>query len=64
MLKPWEKTTCESGVYVATAPEAAALNGVFFDEQKQLVALNDYYDPAIGEQLWQLSEALTGLAGR
>ncbi len=63
VLKPWEKTTCESGVYVATAP-AAAGNGVFFDEQKRLVALNDQYDPAIGEKLWQLSEALTGLASR
>ena len=63
VLKPWEKTTCESGVYVATAPEAAA-NGAFFDDQKRLVALNDKYNPAIGEQLWQLSEALTGLASR
>ena len=63
-LKPWEKTTCASGVYVATAPKAAAANGVFFDEQKRLVALNDQYDPALGEQLWQLSEALTGLGRR
>ncbi len=64
VMKPWEKTTCASGVYVATAPEAAAANGVFFDDQMRRVALNDRYDPAISDRLWQLSEALTSLGRR
>ena len=60
LLKPWEKTTCDSGVYLATSPEVAQANGVFFDDKKRVVPLNPKYDPALGEKLWALSESLTG----
>lgn len=58
LLTPWEKTTCDVGVYLATAPEVEGANGVFFDEKKQPVPLTDKYDPALGERLWRLSEEL------
>lgn len=61
LMKPWEKTTCDSGVYLATAPEVEHANGVFFDDKMQVVPLNGKYDPAVGEKLWHLSEALTGM---
>lgn len=61
LLTPWEKTTCDVGVYLATAPEVERANGVFFDEKKQPVLLTDKYDPALGERLWHLSEELTGM---
>jgi NAD(P)-dependent dehydrogenase (short-subunit alcohol dehydrogenase family) len=61
LLKPWEKDTCDVGVYLATAPEAAQANGVFFDDKMQVVPLNNRYDPLLGEKLWHLSEDLTGL---
>ncbi len=64
LLKPWEKTTCDVGTYLATAAEVAHANGVFFDENKQPVPLQQKYDPAVGERLWRLSEELTGLTGR
>lgn len=62
LLKPWEKTTCDIGVYLATDPATEAANGVFFDDKRQLIPLPNY-DPAVGEKLWQRSAELTGLAG-
>lgn len=52
LTKPWEKTTCDIGVYLATNPAVASANGAFFDDKRQVVPLRDKYDPALGEQLW------------
>ena len=62
LMKPWEKTECKIGVYLATAKAAEAATGVLFDDQKQIVPLNAKYDPVVGEQLWRMSEHLTGLS--
>lgn len=62
LMKPWEKTECEIGVYLATAQAAEAATGVFFDDQKQIVPLNAKYDPVVGERLWRMSEHLTSLS--
>ena len=61
LMKPWEKDTCDVGVYLAAAQEVEQASGVFFDDNKQLVPLNSKYDPALGEKLWRLSEELTGM---
>lgn len=49
-------------IWLATAQEVEQANGVFFDDRKQLVPLNNKYDPALGEKLWHLSEGLTAKA--
>jgi NAD(P)-dependent dehydrogenase (short-subunit alcohol dehydrogenase family) len=64
LLKPWEKNTCVGGVYLATAPELAHANGVFFDDKNRIIPINQQYDPALSEQLWQLSERLTDRPAR
>ena len=60
LMQPWARNSCAIGVYLATAPEVAQATGVFFDDQQQLIPLHTQYDPAMGDQLWQLTEALTG----
>jgi hypothetical protein len=52
------------GVYLATAPELAHANGVFFDDKNRIIPINQQYDPALSEQLWQLSERLTDRPAR
>jgi NAD(P)-dependent dehydrogenase (short-subunit alcohol dehydrogenase family) len=54
----------EAIYYLAAAPEMAAVSGRFFnltiDEKPAVHAL----DRALGKQVWQLSEELTGLEGK
>lgn len=61
LMQPWAKPTCDIGVYLATAPAVATETGVFFDDKKNLVPVQTQFDPVIGDKLWQMTEALTGL---
>jgi NAD(P)-dependent dehydrogenase (short-subunit alcohol dehydrogenase family) len=52
----------ETGIYLATAPEAAAENGQFFIDRKVRGTSRQGRDDALAAALWKRSEELTGIA--
>jgi hypothetical protein len=56
------KADCPTGVYLAAAREVEKTSGAFFDHLMRIVPINEKYDPAMGRELWSLSEELTGIS--
>jgi NAD(P)-dependent dehydrogenase (short-subunit alcohol dehydrogenase family) len=52
------KAGCESGVYAACSAALQNANGVFIDDKGETLSLPEKYDPAVGEQLWAMSETI------
>ncbi|MDO7845872.1 SDR family oxidoreductase [Hymenobacter sp. M29] len=52
----------ETSIFLASAPEAAAVSGGFFDKKKAVAVKSSFNTEANARQLWQLSEQLTGVA--
>ena len=50
----------ETSIYLASAPEAAASSGGFFDKKKAVPVKHAFNTPEHARQLWELSEQLTG----
>ncbi len=57
IFKPFEKKECEIGIYLALKDNLE--NGVFYDDKKKILPLNNKYDPLLGTKLWAVSEELT-----
>lgn len=51
-----------TSLYLATSPDVADVTGQYFIKQKAAASSKASYDEATAKQLWQTSEALTGLA--
>ncbi|MFN8487446.1 MAG: SDR family oxidoreductase [Caldilineaceae bacterium] len=51
-----------TSVYLASSPEVANVSGKYFVKQKVATSSRASYDEAAAQRLWQVSEALTGLA--
>jgi len=51
----------ETLVYAASAPEIAAMNGIYFDKNRPRAPSEAAQDGAAGKLLWQASEKLAGL---
>ncbi|OXL85623.1 oxidoreductase [Paenibacillus sp. SSG-1] len=56
------KEDCEIGVYLAAAKEVENVNGVFFDDQMQMMTFPILQDEEMGRRLWSISEELTGVS--
>lgn len=52
----------ETGIYLAISPEVTNVSGKYFDKQVEISSSKDSYNIHAAEYLWQLSEALTGMA--
>jgi retinol dehydrogenase-12 len=52
----------ETSIFLASAPEVAAISGGFFDKKKAVPVKSVFNTPAHARQLWQLSEQLTGVS--
>jgi NAD(P)-dependent dehydrogenase (short-subunit alcohol dehydrogenase family) len=52
----------ETGIYLATAPEAGSISGKFFIDEKPRGTSKQGQDDALALELWRHSEQLTGLA--
>ncbi len=52
-----------TSVYLASSPEVAGVSGAYFDDCQQAEVGEQAQDPALQKQFWQISEALSGLAG-
>ena len=64
LLKPLMKSTnrgAETAVYLACSPEVEGVTGVYFINKKPAKSSHRSRDPAIAQQLWQVSCQLTGL---
>jgi hypothetical protein len=65
LQKPAGMTTsagAQTTIYLATSPEAATISGSYFHTGKEARPAAIAYDEAVAQKLWQVSEALTGLA--
>jgi retinol dehydrogenase-12 len=51
----------ETMIYLATAPQVAAVNGQYFVKKRAVNSSKASYDQHAAQRLWQLSVALTGL---
>ncbi len=51
-----------TSVYLASSPAVAGVTGQYFIKEKAASSSKASYDEATAKQLWQMSEALTGLA--
>ena len=51
----------ETPVYLAAAPEVAAVSGQYFYQKKTKRSSSASYDEAAAQRLWQISEQMTGL---
>ncbi len=51
-----------TAIYLATAPEVEDVSGKYFYKQKQVRPAGRALDDAAARRLWELSEAMTGLA--
>ena len=51
-----------TSVYLASAPEVAAVSGQYFVKRRPKRSWKTSYDEAVQERLWTVSEQLTGLA--
>lgn len=61
LAKPFSSTPeqgADSLVWLATAPEAAALHGEYVSKRKAVTPAKQALDPALAEALWLLSERL------
>lgn len=58
ILRPWEKTECESGVYAATSPILENKNGIFINSDKKILPVNQAFDNTIGKKLWEKTISL------
>jgi NAD(P)-dependent dehydrogenase (short-subunit alcohol dehydrogenase family) len=56
LMKPWEKKDCKIGVYLATSDEISAHSGSFYDDEKNVISLNDVYHSDMGRALWSETE--------
>ncbi len=52
----------ETVVYLASSPEAASLNGVYFQSGVQMRSSEQTYDAALRRELWSVTEALVAQA--
>jgi NAD(P)-dependent dehydrogenase (short-subunit alcohol dehydrogenase family) len=52
------KADCEIGVYLAAAKAVEGISGVYFDDKKQIVPIQQHYDAETGRRLWDISERL------
>lgn len=62
-LMPSRKTPeqgAETSVFLAADPSIATTSGGYFDKKKPLAVKHDFNTPANAQQLWEISEALTG----
>jgi NAD(P)-dependent dehydrogenase (short-subunit alcohol dehydrogenase family) len=65
---PFTQSTVEEGLrsvmYLATSPALDNVTGQYFDQQQEARAHPQAYDMAARSRLRQISEQLTGLAGK
>lgn len=52
----------ETQIYLASSPEVESVTGKYFDKKKPIKSSEASYDTAAARRLWEVSEALTGLA--
>lgn len=52
----------ETAIYLATSPDVTSVNGKYFDKQVMIPSSKESYNVAAAKHLWQISEALVGLA--
>jgi len=52
----------ETLIYLASAPEVAAVSGKYYDNMKETDAVPAAYDPDATRRFWEVSARLTGLA--
>jgi NAD(P)-dependent dehydrogenase (short-subunit alcohol dehydrogenase family) len=51
----------ETSIYLASSAEVEGITGKYFDNRKAVQSSPISYDTAVQEQLWQVSEQITGL---
>jgi hypothetical protein len=51
-----------TAIYLATAPEVEGVSGKYFHKEKEVKPAAPALDDAAARRLWELSEAMTGLA--
>ena len=51
----------ETSIYLASAPEVAAVSGQYFDERKAVEPRESAKDASAAQRLWEVSAAMTGL---
>lgn len=64
LIKPFAKNAeqgAETMIYLATSPEVEGVNGKYFDNCKQKRTNEFSYNEAAQRQLWEHSEAVTGI---
>lgn len=52
----------QTAIYLATSPDVTSASGLYFDKQVTIPSSKDSYNVAAAKHLWQISEALVGLA--
>ncbi|MBZ0285490.1 MAG: SDR family oxidoreductase [Anaerolineae bacterium] len=52
----------ETAVYLASSPSVEGITGKYWDRCKTIISSSDSYDENAIQQLWEISEQLTGLA--
>jgi NAD(P)-dependent dehydrogenase (short-subunit alcohol dehydrogenase family) len=51
-----------TSIYLASAPEVAAISGRYFVKEKATDSSPQSRDPAVAERLWNLSAEMTGVS--
>jgi NAD(P)-dependent dehydrogenase (short-subunit alcohol dehydrogenase family) len=54
----------KTSIYLASSPDVAGISGRYFVKEKTADSSPQSRDTAAARRLWQLSEAMTGLANR
>ncbi len=58
LIMPFLKEECKTSVYLASSEEVENVTGKIFKKNKPV---NIKFNPALGNELWRISETLTGL---
>jgi NAD(P)-dependent dehydrogenase (short-subunit alcohol dehydrogenase family) len=64
LAKPFFITPADgakTSIYLASSPEVEGVTGKYFDKCKPAESSRRSHDPAVAQQLWSVSEQLTGL---
>ena len=57
------KSGAATSVFLASSPEVTGVSGTYFENCQPVEVGDQAQDPTLQKQFWQISEALTGLAG-
>ena len=50
-----------TGIYLASSPDVEGISGKYFVKKKEHNSIKQSYDEAVQDQLWQISEQMTGV---